>query len=127
MSELHRSSSAHQESCIRAGVLLVAVFLSLRTANHVKLTCCINNPNAFTFESEWHVGCDIDHVIMDFDMKQINKTKEPSETTNGHVLASHCNLVSSKCTTYKMEKRRSRQKLLIRAHVKKNFCWTRIS
>lgn len=50
MSELHRSSSAHQESCIRAGVLLVAVFLSLRTANHVKLTCCINNPNAFTFE-----------------------------------------------------------------------------
>lgn len=52
--------------------------------------------------SEWHVGCDIDHVIMDFDMKQINKTKEPSETTNGHVLASHCNLVSSKCTTYKV-------------------------
>lgn len=23
--------------------------------------------------SEWHVGCDIDHVIMDFDMKKINK------------------------------------------------------
>lgn len=22
--------------------------------------------------SEWHVGCDIDHVIMDFDMKKIN-------------------------------------------------------
>lgn len=41
----------------------------------------------------------IDHVIMDFDMKTINKTKEPSETTSGHVLASHCNLVSSRSTT----------------------------
>lgn len=50
--------------------------------------------------SEWHVGCDIDHVIMDFDMKHINKTKEPSETTSGHVLASHCNLVSSRSTMY---------------------------
>lgn len=43
----------------------------------------------------------IDHVIMDFDMKTINKTKEPSETTSGHVLASHRNLVSSR-TTYKV-------------------------
>lgn len=41
----------------------------------------------------------IDHVIMDFDMKTIHKTKEPSETTSGHVLASHCNLVSSRSTT----------------------------
>lgn len=52
--------------------------------------------------SEWHVGCDIDHVIMDFDMKKINKTKEPSETTSGHVLASHCNLVSSSSTMCKV-------------------------
>lgn len=41
----------------------------------------------------------IDHVIMDFDMKTINKTKEPSETPSGHVLASRCDLVSSRTTT----------------------------
>lgn len=28
-------------------------------------------------------GCDIDHVIMDFDMKKINKTKEPQKLPVG--------------------------------------------
>lgn len=33
--------------------------------------------------SEWHVGCDIDHVITDIDMKKINKIKEPSKLPVG--------------------------------------------
>lgn len=33
--------------------------------------------------SEWHVGCDIDHVIMDFDMKKNKKLRNPQKLPVG--------------------------------------------
>lgn len=48
------------------------------------------------------MGCDIDYVIMDFDMKKINKIKEFLEIISGYVLVSYCNFVFSRSIMYKV-------------------------